>query len=87
MVIQHDLRDGPISALHTRYANIPLVHHSMWPEELDGRKKNNNSNKLLQDLKLLIVNTLGDFFQEVFGLGQLVIQLGRGQLRLEDVLR
>ena len=30
-----------------------------------------NSSELLQDVKVLTVNTSGDFFQEVFGLTQL----------------
>ena len=73
LVIQYYFTDRPISALQPQHSNIPLHHHSMWPEEISNHKKNNNSSKLLQDVKVLIVNTLGDFFQEVFGLSQLAV--------------
>ena len=54
----------------------PAFQHStipsfQVPKEIASQKKNNNSSKLLQDIKVLIVNTSGDFFQEIFGLDQL----------------
>ena len=72
MLIQHNLADRPFCAFHTHYFIIPIFHYSIWPKELDGCKKNNNSSKLLQDPKLITVNTPGNFFQEVFDLSQLL---------------